>query len=116
MHTPLNAQSSDAGVKFPDPATDYHGHPKYLNVLLILFALFGISLLVGGFLPPVVAVTIIFVTAFIKAAMVVRNFMHLKYEPLLIWIAVAAVFFCLTAFFFGIYIDITAVKLDVVPR
>ncbi len=111
MHTNL----VEEGVKFPDPATDYHGHPKYLNVLLMLFALFAISLAVAG-LPPVYAVTIIFVTAFIKAAMVVRNFMHLKYEPLFIWVAVAAVFFCLTAFFFGIYIDITAVKLDVVPR
>ena len=105
----------EEGVKFPDPATDYHGHPKYLNVLLILFTLFAISLLVSP-LPHVYGVIIIFVTAFIKAAMVVRNFMHLKYEPLLIWIAVGAVFFCLIAFFFGIYIDITNVKLDVVPR
>ncbi len=107
---------STTGLRFPDPDHDYHGHPNYAKVLITLFVLFGISLVVGYLVSPIYAVILIFVTAAWKASLVVRNFMHLRFEPLLIWIAVAAVFFCLIAFFFGIYPDITASRLDVVPR
>lgn len=110
-----NIQNND-NVVIPDTDHDYHGHPNYLKIFLALLVLFSISLLVGLFFSPIVAVLLIFATALWKAALVMRNFMHLKYEPLIIWIAVAAVLFCLLAFFLGIYPDITAVKLDVAPR
>ena len=110
-----NIQDND-NVVTPDVGHDYHGHPNYLRVFIFLLILFAISLVAGFFVSPIAAVAIIFVVAVWKSALVVSNFMHLKYEPLIIWIAVAAVLFCLLAFFWGIYPDITAVKLDVAPR
>lgn len=103
-------------IEDPDPATDYHGHPKYLMVLFALLAMMAFSLVIGNFTSVLVETVLIFAVAFWKSALVVRNFMHLKYEPLLLWVAVAAVFFCLVAFFFGVYPDVTASQLDVAPK
>ncbi|GAB1430649.1 hypothetical protein MASR2M18_14820 [Ignavibacteria bacterium] len=108
--------AQDENVKFPDPATDYHGHPNYLKILILLFAFFAASLLIGNFTLTSITVAVIFATAFYKAVLVIKNFMHLRYEPIIIWIGVLAAVFCLIAFFFGIYPDITATHLDVVPR
>ncbi|MFN8299852.1 MAG: hypothetical protein U0T75_12155 [Chitinophagales bacterium] len=103
-------------IEIPTPETDYHGHPHYFRILVYLMSLMTFSLIVGYFVGPVFAIILIFAAAAVKASLVVKNFMHLGFEPILIWIAVAAVLFCLTAFFFGIYPDITASHLDVVPR
>jgi|ERR1041385_3198198 caa(3)-type oxidase subunit IV len=100
----------------PDPQTDYHDHPNYRKVYFELLALFGLSLVVGFVFSPFLAITLIFATAAWKTALVVKNFMHLKYELLFIWIFVAVVIFCLFVFFFGVYPDITAVHRDVVPQ
>ncbi len=98
------------GITFPDPKTDYHGHPSYANIFLWLMLLFGISLAVGYFVSPGMAVFLIFFTAIIKAVLVVRNFMHLKFEPWQVLVVVAMVFFVLIALFFGVYPDITAIE------
>jgi caa(3)-type oxidase subunit IV len=103
------------GIVFADPKTDYHGHPNYGKVFLWLLLFLGISLIVGYLISPLVAVFLIFTTAIIKAALVVRNFMHLKYESWLIWVAVAAVLFILFAFFFGVFPDITNVTRQLAP-
>lgn len=103
-------------IEIPDSSSDYHGHPKYLFVLLALLAMMSVSLVIGELYSSAAAVTIIFAVAVWKTALVVRNFMHLKYEPLLIWVGVAAVLFCLIAFFFGVYPDVTSSTLDVVPK
>lgn len=110
-----NIQNNDNAV-VPSEEHDYHGHPKYGKIFINLLVLFGISLIVGFLFSPVLGVTLIFATAVWKTALVMKNFMHLKYEPLLIWIAIAAVLFCLFAFFFGIYPDICAVRHEVTPR
>ncbi len=114
MDTQLLSQND--AVHFPDPTTDYHGHPKYLKVLIMLFAFFAISLIVGYFPLTIASVALIFGTALYKVILVVKNFMHLKFEPVLIWVTVLAVAFCLLAFFFGVYPDVSAHPLDVVPR
>ena len=98
------------GVTFPDPQTDYHGHPSYANIFLWLMLFFGISLGVGYFVSPGVAVFLIFLTAIIKAVLVVRNFMHLKFEPWQVLVVVGAVFFVLLAFFFGVFPDIPLIE------
>ena len=74
------------GVEIPDFKKDYHGHPDYLKVYKALLFLFGISLVVGYFTSPMAAVALIFVAAIIKTALVVGNFMHLKFEPWLLWV------------------------------
>lgn len=108
--------AEEGNVKYPDPATDYHGHPNYLKILIMLFVFFALSLIIGNFTLTSIAVAAIFVTAFYKAVLVIKNFMHLRYEPIIVWIGVLAAVFCLMLFFFGIYPDITATHLDVVPR
>ena len=110
-----NLQNNHNAV-FPDKEHDYHGHPNYGKVLIGLLVLLAVSLIVGFLFSPLLAVILIFITAIVKIALVMRNFMHLKYEPLLIWIAVAVVLFCLLAFFWGVFPDITMVVRDVVPR
>lgn len=91
---------------------DYHGHPNYGKIYLLLLALLGVSLVVGFAFSPLLAVLLIFLTAIIKAVLVVGNFMHLKFEPMLIWVAVGIVLFIILSFYFGVYPDITAVKPD----
>lgn len=104
--------NSDNAI-FPDAEHDYHGHPHYTRILLTLLALLSVSLLVGYLVSPGLAIILIFGTAIWKTALVMRNFMHLKYEPLLVFIVIASVLLILFAFFFGVYPDITAVPLDV---
>lgn len=98
------------GVTFPDPQADYHGHPAYANIFLWLMVFFGVSLAAGYFVSPNLAVFLILLTAVIKAVLVVRNFMHLKFEPWPVLIVVALVFFVLLALFFGVYPDIPIIE------
>lgn len=104
------------GVIFPNPKTDYHGHPNYRKVLISLLILLAVSLIVGYIFSPMLAVILIFATAIWKVSLVMRNFMHLKFEPILIWIAVAAVIFVLFTFFFLVFVDVTPIYREVVPR
>ena len=101
------------GIVIPDPKTDYHGHPQYGKVYVRLLLLFGVSVLCGYLFSPVIAIAIIFLIAIVQAGMVLKNFMHFKYEPLLIWIFAVAILFTLAMFFYGVYVDITAVTWDV---
>jgi len=100
------------GIEIPDPKTDYHGHPEYTKVYLRLLLLFGTSLLSAYLFSIGIAISIIFFVAVIQASLVLKNFMHIKYEPILVWVIAIAVIFTLFAFFFGVYIDITAVHHD----
>ena len=106
----------EQGVIFPDSETDYHGHPNYGKILISLLILFSVSLVVGYLFSPMIAISLIFATAVWKTSLVVKNFMHLQFEPLLIWIVVAVALFTIFVFFWGVYPDITAVTRDVVPR
>ena len=102
----------EKGVIFPDPKKDYHGHPDYGKTLIYLLLLFGVSLVAGYFVSPLLAVIIIFATAVWKTALVMRNFMHLKYEPFLVLLAVFVVLFVLLSFFWGVFPDITMIPLE----
>ena len=101
------------GKAFPDEQ-DYHGHPNYGKVFLSLVLLMGVSLVVGYFTSPVIAVGLIFLVALLKAGLVVANFMHLKFEPVLVFIVVLVVLFILLSFFWGVFPDITLITRDVV--
>lgn len=99
-------------VKFPKEK-DYHGHPNYLRIYIFLLIMLGISLVVGMLTSPLVAILLIFLIAIIKAGLVVGNFMHLKFEPKLVWLVVGVVIFILMAFYFGVYPDISIQDLEV---
>ncbi len=61
-------------------------HPNYTAVWLWLLALLGLGV-ASSFLPGgrTFAVLVIFATAFAKAILVALNFMHLRFEPALIY-------------------------------
>lgn len=72
-------------------------HPSYVMIWVGLVALVAASLM-ASFLPGgrTVAVTFIFVVAAVKAMLVALNFMHLRFEPRLIYaIALVPVAFVL---------------------
>ncbi len=107
----------NGSVVYPDVKTDYHGHPNYFRVLIYLLVLLGLSLAVFEFnLPANVAIAIVFAVAVWKIGMVIRNFMHLRYEPILIWIAVFAAVFILLAFFWGVFPDVSMVHRELAPK
>jgi caa(3)-type oxidase subunit IV len=62
-----------------------HAHPNYTAIWLWLMGLLIVSVLVS-YLPisTVLAVSIIFVLSAVKALLVALNFMHLRFEQLLI--------------------------------
>lgn len=66
-------------------ATD-KAHPNYVAIWVWLLALMGIGLAASA-IPGarVIAVTVIFATATAKALLVALNFMHLRFEPWLIY-------------------------------
>lgn len=111
--TPVHNTPDHANIVIPDPKTDYHGHPHYGKVLITLLALLSFSLVAGNIFSFGIAIALIFATATWKVVLVMRNFMHLKYEPLFVFIAIAAVLLIIFAFFFGVYPDITAIPRDV---
>ena len=61
-------------------------HPNYTAVWLWLMALVGLAV-AASFLPGgrTFAVLVIFAAAFVKAILVAANFMHLRFEPALIY-------------------------------
>ena len=66
-------------------ATD-KAHPNYVAIWVWLLALMGIGLAASA-IPGArgIAVTVIFATATAKALLVALNFMHLRFEPRLIY-------------------------------
>ena len=103
-------------VAFPSETEDYHGHPDYLRIYLYLMGLFALSLLAAYIPHQYTAVTVIFALSTVKAILVVKYFMHLKFEPWLLIGAVLFVAFCLATFFSFVYPDIVVVPIDVVPK
>jgi caa(3)-type oxidase subunit IV len=101
------------GVPVPNEK-DYHGHPKYTRIYFMLLILFAVSL-AAGYLDPMLSVFLIFATAIIKTALVVGNFMHLKFEPVYVWVAVGVFLFIVLALYFGMYLDFVVVNHEVSP-
>jgi len=100
-------------VTFP-AEKDYHGHPNYFRIYLYLMGFFVISLLAALIPNQTLMLIVVFGTALIKAVLVIGKFMHLKWEPTLLWLSVGIVIFVLIAFFLGVIPDITFVERDVV--
>ena len=66
--------------------TSGKAHPNYTRVWLWLLGLLGLGV-AASFLPGgrTFAVVVIFAIAFVKAILVAANFMHLRFEPPLIY-------------------------------
>ncbi len=83
--------------------TAEHGNSEYVAIWVWLVALLAIGLVVIALpVPKLLIVGLVFGVAVVKAAMVVRNYMHLKSEHMLI-IAIAMI---PVIFFFGFMITL----------
>lgn len=91
---------------------DYHGHPNYLMTWAILVALLFVSLALGHIGQKTLAIALIFSLAVVKAMMVLGNFMHLRWEPRVMWGMMIFGVVCACFFFFGVYPDIVRVPLQ----
>lgn len=105
----MSAQPSPSA---PSTPLDYHGHPSYPQVYGALVILLVLSLLAPLLFPLKLAVLLIFLSAGVKAWLVIANFMHLRYEPRLLWLAVGVVAFVFLAFLLGVYPDIPLIPLE----
>ncbi len=95
----------------------YHGHPKYLNIFILLLVFMTLTLIpdiVNTISGKVVVekiwwiIALIFVFSTWKAVLVMRNFMHVRYEPKLVFIMVATALACLVLLFALVSRDIPA--------
>src|SRR5437764_14954315 len=97
----MSNQSQGAAVAHPR-----HAHPNYLAIWIALLALLGISLALGQLHNVAVGNSLIFGIAAIKIALVMRYFMHLKFEPWLLAVLLIGAFLYVVAFFVGVVPDI----------
>jgi len=80
-------------------------HPNYIAIYVILVILLAVSIALGRVPNIYVMTTLVFTVAAIKALMVLRYFMHLKFEPLWVAIILIGAALCLVALFIGVYPD-----------
>ncbi|MBE7411226.1 MAG: cytochrome C oxidase subunit IV family protein [Leptospiraceae bacterium] len=95
---------------------EYHGHPNYFLIYTVLVGFLLISLVADWIPNHKIAVYLIFVTAIIKAYLVIANFMHLKYEPYALIVLFGFGVCVGLFFFFGVYPDTVIVPLEVVKK
>src|SRR5438105_2957818 len=81
-------------------------HPPYVIIYFVLLALLGASVALGH-VPNVYWMNgLVFSVAIVKAILVLRYFMGLRFEPWLVAIILLAALACLVAFFAGVYPDV----------
>ena len=83
-----------------------HPHPNYVAIWALLLFLLGVSLALGHISNVAIGSTLIFGVAAVKIALVMRYFMHMKFEPLLLVALMVAALLCVLAFFVGVVPDI----------
>jgi len=87
---------------------DYHGHPNYAMIFIALLVLLAISVVVGFMGESTLVIMVVFGTAALKAYLVVTNFMHIRFEPKVVWILPIAGVLAVAFFYFGVLPDIRA--------
>ena len=90
---------------------EYHGHPNYFMIWVLLLVTFTASLVMGMFFSPLVTVVSAFAVAFLKAYFVLDYFMHLKWEPKFFWGLLIFSVLVMVFLFVGLYPDIVPVEL-----
>lgn len=92
----------------------YHGHPRYVAVWAVLVIILFTSLGIGAMGNHALAVAMIFGLAIVKAVLVLGNFMHLRWEPRLVWLVAGFGVLCIAFLYFGVFPDIVWVPVDLV--
>lgn len=85
---------------------EYHGHPNYFFIFLTLIGMMVLTIVLGFFEHNPIAVVVIWLIAIFKAYLVMFKFMHLSWEPKMVfgWIVLAAT--SLVIFMAGTYVDV----------
>lgn len=84
-------------------------HVNYVAIWKILVAALIVSLLLAHWKMPRFGAALIFTVAITKAILVAAYYMHLKFEPRFVIIAVISALFCLLILFSGLALDIVHV-------
>ncbi len=100
---------SDHSSSSQPTVQDYHGHPNYRLVWAGLVVLLALSLALGALGNHRLAVSLIFGLAVVKALLVAGNFMHLRWEPRLVWLVAGWGLLVVAFFYFGVLPDIVYV-------
>ena len=83
-----------------------HRHPRYVLVYFALLLLLGASIALGHVPNAYLMNGLVFSVAIVKAVIVLRYFMGLKFEPWLVTAILVGALACLVAFFWGVYPDV----------
>ncbi len=84
-----------------------HDHPNYTMIWVTLMVLMGLQFVLKLIIPSyALFVGVIFVVATIKTVLVALNFMHMKFEKLVIFLMALFPFFFVILFFSVIVFDI----------
>lgn len=86
-----------------------HAHPNYVAVWTLLVVLLIIGVAVGFVKNPVLGAVMVFGVASVKALLVAANFMHLKFEPLLVRVILLCGVACVLIVLIGLIPDIVYV-------
>ena len=92
---------------------NYHGHPNYWVIWGVLMFLMFISLILGEF-QSTQALIALYAIATLKAVIVIRNFMHVRWEPIDLALMLVASVFALACYFFGVWPDIIPIEQHIV--
>ena len=95
---------------------DYHGHANYLKVYIALLVLFALTVFASFIHNPMIVFIVVFAISIIKGSMVLLYFMHLKWEPRLIWILLGLALMTLAFLIIGLYPDVVPVTRYLVPK
>jgi len=95
---------------------DYHGHPNYLAIYISLLVLFAITVFASLISNPLIVFIVVFTISTIKGILVLLYFMHLKWEPLLVWLLLGFALMTLLFLTLGLYPDIVPVEPYLVPK
>lgn len=115
----MSTQGKPAGLEhelWVPAENDYHGHPNYLKVYLILLGLFAISVLASLLSNPMIIFIVVFAVSIVKASLVLLNFMHLRWDPNIIWFMLFLALATLGFLFIGLYPDTVPVERFFVPN
>ena len=88
------------------PAHEESRHVNYVAIWKILVAALIVSLLLAHFKLARLGAALIFTVAIVKAVLVAAYYMHLKFEPRFVVIAVICALLCLLILFSGLSLDI----------
>ncbi len=86
-----------------------HAQPNYVAIWIALLVLLGVSVAAGYAGQKALATALVFGIAAVKAILVIGYYMHLRFEPRWVLMALVSALLLIGALFIGLYPDIVRV-------